>query len=66
MTMGDDGYRWLPKRLTAAGHDFLDAARKEENWTAGKQLLEQAGSGGFALLKELLVHLGRQKLGLVD
>ena len=28
MTMGEDGYRWMPKRLTAAGHDFLDAARR--------------------------------------
>ena len=66
MAMGADGYKWMPKRLTAAGHDFLDAARHEENWIKGKHLLEQAGSASFTLLKELLMHLGRQKLGLVD
>ena len=66
MTMGEDGYRWMPKRLTAAGHDFLDAARQEENWTAGKQLLEQAGNASLTLLGEVLMHLARRKLGLAD
>lgn len=63
-TMGEDGYNWMPKRLTASGHDFLDAARKEENWTEGKRLLKQAGSMSFTLLREVLMQLGRQQLGL--
>ncbi|MDE2989239.1 MAG: DUF2513 domain-containing protein [Chloroflexota bacterium] len=66
MTLGDDGYVWMPKRLTAAGHDFLDAARQEDDWAKGKRLLEQAGAASFTLLKELLLHLGRQRLGLPD
>ena len=65
-TMGFDGYTWMPKRLTAAGHDFIDAARQEENWISAKLLMEQAGTASFTLLKELLMHLGRQKLGLPD
>ena len=43
VTYGYDGYKWMPKRLTSAGHDFLDAARHEENWNEGKRLLEKAG-----------------------
>lgn len=66
MTAGEDGYCWLPKRLTASGHDFLDAARQEENWTEGKRLLNHVGNMSFTLLKEVLMHLGRQKLGLVE
>lgn len=65
MTGGEDGYVWMPKRLTASGHDFLDAARKEENWTEGKRLLNQAGNMSFTLLKEVLMQLARQQLGLV-
>ena len=66
--MGTDGCpsvsRWMPKRLTMAGHDFLDAARNEENWIAGKRLLDQAGGVSFALLKGLLINLAKRKLGL--
>lgn len=66
MSMGDDGYRWMPKRLTSAGHDFLDAAREEETWNDGKRLLQTAGVASLTLLKEVLIHLARQKLGLPD
>ena len=66
MSLGYDGYKWLPKRLTAAGHDLLDAAQTEENWNEGKQLLEKAGVASLTLLKELLIHLARQKLGIPD
>ncbi len=66
MTLGEDGYKWMPKRLTSAGHDFLDAARQEENWNEGKRLLEKTGVASLTLLKELLVHLAKQKLGLPD
>jgi len=64
MTFGQDGYKWMPKRLTSAGHDFLDAARKDENWNEGKQLLEKAGVASLTLLKDLLIHLAREKLGI--
>ena len=64
MSMGEDGYRWMPKRLTSAGHDFLDAARLEENWKEGKRLLDKTGVAGLTLLKELLIHLAKQQLGL--
>ena len=64
VTYGYDGYKWMPKRLTSAGHDFLDAARHEENWNEGKRLLEKAGVAGLTLLKETLFHLAKQQLGI--
>lgn len=64
MSLGEDGYRWMPKRLTSAGHDFLDAARQEENWNEGKRLVEEAGAMSIMLLKDVLIHLAKQKLGI--
>ena len=61
-----DPYAWFPKRLTAAGHNFLDAARNDETWTESKRLLKQAGGASLKVLWDLLVHLGKQKLGLPD
>lgn len=54
----------MPKRLTLAGHDLLDAAREEEHWNEGKPLFEKAGGAGLALLKDLLIHLAKQRLGI--
>jgi hypothetical protein len=36
------GVSWLPKRLTAQGHDFLDAARSEKVWTLAKEAVVEA------------------------
>ena len=66
MAFGPDGYEWMPKRLTMAGHDFLDAARDENIWSTGKRLLEQAGGVSLTLLKEQLTQLVRENLGLGD
>ena len=56
--------RYVLKRLTWAGHEFLDAARDEGRWKQAKAL--GAGVGGMAVsvLKELLVSLAKQQLGL--
>ena len=59
-------YSWFPERLTAAGHDFLDAARNEETWAESKRLLKQMGGASLKVVLDLLVHLGKQKLGLSD
>lgn len=65
MTFGKDGYQWLPKYLTPAGHDFLDSARDEGIWSAAKQRIGQLGGGtSLAVLKALLVELAKEKLGL--
>ena len=59
-TMGS-GSIWLPKRLTWSGHEFLDAARNDSIWKKAK---EKASSMNFELLKELLLNLARQQLGV--
>lgn len=66
-TFGPDGYRWVPKRLTWAGHDFLDAARDLSIWNEAMQRVKSTvGSVGVSLLKELLQGLARQSIGLLD
>ena len=59
-TMGSSSV-WLPKRLTWFGHEFLDAARNDSIW---KQAMKKANNVGFELLKELLLSMTRQQLGL--
>ena len=58
-TMAND--IWRPKRLTWSGHEFLDAARNDSIWKKAK---EKASSMNFELLKELLLNLARQQLGV--
>lgn len=65
-TLGPDGYNWLPKHLTSSGHDFLEAARNEEIWAASKQQLEKVGVASLTILKDLLIQIAKQKLGLPD
>ena len=58
--MGSDNF-WCPKRLTWSGHEFLDAARNDSIWNKAK---EKASSINFELLKEVLLNITRQQLGL--
>lgn len=49
---------WQPKRLTYAGHEFLDAARKETFWQKAKDVaLEKTGGMSLDLLKTILTKL---------
>ena len=61
-----DPYAWFPHRLTAAGHDFLDAARSDAIWNEGKRRLNDVGSTSLTVLLQLLVQLVKQQLGLPD
>jgi hypothetical protein len=56
--------QWYLNALTWDGHEFLDAARNETNWKKAKERF--AGVGGFSLsiLKDLLVALMKQQIGL--
>ena len=65
-SFGPDGYDWLPKHLTSSGHDFLESARNEDIWNAGKQQLAKVGGASLTMLRHLLVHIAKQKLGLSD
>ena len=60
-----DGLKWVPTRLTWAGHEFLDAARDDGRWTKAKGTIrEKAGTVAFEVLKELLAQLAKASLGL--
>jgi len=50
------------RRLTAAGHDFLDAARDETRWSQAKGVCEKAGGWTVAILQQVLVGLLAQSV----
>lgn len=56
--------RYTPLHLTWAGHEFLDAARDEGRWKQAKSLGADLGGMAVSVLKELLVSLAKQQLGL--
>ena len=55
----------MPKRLTWAGHEFLDAARNDTIWNKAKELVkEKGGAVPFEVLKDLLLKLASSVFGL--
>lgn len=53
------------KRLTWKGHDFLDEARDKSIWEQAKRkCLNGTGGLSFELLKDCLIHVAKQKLGI--
>jgi len=50
--------------LTWNGHEFLDAARNETNWKKAKERFSGVGGFSLSVLKELLVALMKQQIGL--
>ena len=65
--MGNVGYYRLlePKRLTWAGHEFLDAARNDDLWEQAKRMvLEKTGGQAMELLKTVLASLAKKALDL--
>lgn len=53
------------ERLTAKGHDFLDAARNETIWKKAKTTLAEKGATvSLAVLQTLLTALLKNELGL--
>lgn len=56
---------FLIKKLTWAGHDFLDAARDEGMWAQAKERLGASfDSVSFAVLKAMLEDIAKRALGL--
>lgn len=41
-------FNWLPRSLTWAGHEFLDASRDDTTWRKGKDIATKA-TGGVAM-----------------
>ncbi|MDX1432247.1 MAG: DUF2513 domain-containing protein [Gammaproteobacteria bacterium] len=56
-------FRWSASHLTWAGHELLDAARKDEIW---KEVMAKVDASGdnvpFDLLKKLLLETGEKHL----
>lgn len=54
-----------PFSLTWSGHEFLSAARNEGLWGKAKSLsLDKAGILSFDIMKDLLISLAKEKLGI--
>jgi hypothetical protein len=52
-------------RLTWEGHDFLDAARDETRWKQARSLIvEKGGAFAFDVVKQLLLELLKQSIGI--
>jgi Hypothetical protein (DUF2513) len=49
-----EGGDFLIKRVTCAGHDFLQLTRDEELWGDTKRIMKKAGTWTFGILLELL------------
>lgn len=52
-TIGPNGYLFQPKRLTWAGHEFLDDIRDPEVWRATKDGAQKVGSFSLDVLSAL-------------
>jgi hypothetical protein len=61
-TMG--GFDWRPKRLTWAGHEFLDLSRDEDLWKKAKGAVrEKLGQLSFEMLRVVLSDMAKSALG---
>ncbi len=57
------GGSWRPRRLTWAGHEFLEVSRDESRWEKAKSIVKEKGGGVvFPVLKDLLIQLARQTI----
>ena len=57
--------RWIPGHLTWAGHEFLDAARRDTLWERAKtETFNRTGGFALELLQGMLMKLARRELGL--
>jgi hypothetical protein len=62
---GGGRLHWIPQSLTWEGHEFLDAARDDTRWNKMKVMVkEKAGAVGFEVVKQVLVVMARQAMGL--
>jgi len=50
------------KRLTWAGHEFLDALRSKDVWDETKRIAEKAGGWSFDILKKIAEAYLKQQI----
>jgi hypothetical protein len=61
---GETGHNFI-RRLTWAGHDFLESMRDDTIWKRVKEtVIKPAGGIGFEILKEVLKKEARDRFGL--
>ena len=60
--MGPDGYHYVPKRLTWAGHEYLEAIRDPAIWEETKAGAKKVGNFSLDLLAALAKGLVRKKV----
>lgn len=61
--VGQNVYRFKPRRLTWKGHEFLDAARDVSRWKQAKSIvLARVGQLSFDALKPALTQLVQKAL----
>ena len=57
--------RVYPFSLTWSGHEFLSSAKNDGLWSKAKSLsLDKAGILSFDVMKDLLISLAKEKLGI--
>lgn len=65
-SMGDG--TWIFRRLTWAGHDFLDTVRDPEVWKRTKSGASKLGGLAFGAFKDMATayakHVAKERLGL--
>lgn len=60
-----DGEDYIVRRMTWAGHEFLDALRDDTIWKKAKEhVLKPGASWTFDILKEWAKHEIKERLGL--
>jgi hypothetical protein len=54
-------YEWKPKRLTFAGHEYLDTVRDNEIWRLTKEGAKEVGASSVSMLFEIGKAIVKQK-----
>ena len=58
--------KWMPKRLTWQGCEFLDAARDNNRWNKAKLTMGKVGGFVFDIGKQVLVELIKSELRQIN
>jgi Hypothetical protein (DUF2513) len=59
------GFCWMPKSLTWAGHEFLDAVRNETVWSKTKAVIkDKGGSVPFEVIKAIAIKVVASHFGV--
>ena len=63
--LSEHGGYFVIRKLTWSGHDFINAARSNDVWSATKRRIGVVGSWTFGLVLEVLKDEAKRRIGLV-